>query len=93
MELCLHRPARWRVRHNQTLEGIARAFGVTARLLAAENGLFSEPAEGQVLVIPPSSDRYIVQGGESRALLCGSAERFARRNGTKHLYPGQEILL
>lgn len=93
MELRLHRPACWRVRHNQTLEGIARTFGVTARLLAAENGLSSEPSEGQVLIIPPSANLYVTQGGESRTLLCGSVDRFLRRNATARLYPGQEVML
>ena len=68
------RRAYYRVRHGQTLSSIARAFGVTARLLAAVNHLTEE-------------------GGESRTMLCGSAARFEERNGTRCLYPGQEVIL
>lgn len=87
------RRAYYRVRHGQTLSSIARAFGVTARLLAAVNHLAEEPRAGQVLFIPPSGNLYRVQGGESRAMLCGSAERFEARNGTRCLYPGQEVII
>ena len=93
MELRLNRAAVYRVRRGQSLADIARAFGVTARLLAAVNHLTKEPEEGEVLVLPPSGDRYVVRGGESRALLCGYPERFEARNGTRALYPGQEIII
>lgn len=93
MELRLYRAAVYRVKRGQSLADIARTFGVTARLLAAVNHLKKEPEEGQVLLLPPSGDRYVVRGWESRTLLCGSPERFSERNGTRALYPGQEIIL
>ena len=93
MELRLLRRPYYRVKRGQTLSEIARAFGVTPRLLAACNHLKGEPFAGQVLAIPPSGDLYRVQGGESRTLLCGSPARFFERNATHCLYPGQEVLL
>lgn len=93
VELFLIRPAYYRVKHGQDLALIARTFGVTARVLAAANRLAAEPREGEVLFIPPSGNVYVVQGGESRALLCGSSERFREKNATSFLYPRQEVML
>lgn len=93
MELRLLRRPYYRVKRGQTLSEIARAFGVTPRLLAACNHLKGEPFAGQVLAIPHSGNLYRVQGGESRTLLCGSPARFFERNATHCLYPGQEVLL
>ena len=93
MELQLIRPQTHRVCRGQTLASIARAFGVPPRLLAAQNALACEVEEGQLLTIPPAGNLYRVQGGESCTLLCGSVENFQKRNGTKFLYPTQEVLL
>lgn len=93
MELFLRRPAVWRVRRGQTLSDVARAFGVPPRLLAAVNALDCEPAEGQLLAVPPAGDLYTVRGGETKALLCGSAQRFEERNATRCLYPSQQVFL
>lgn len=93
VELSLVRPARYRVKRGQTLLAVALAFSVPPRLLAAVNHLQTEPAEGELLVIPPAENLYRVHGGESRALLCGSPERFARKNATDCLYPGQIVAL
>ena len=87
------RPALYRVKRGQTLVQVARTFGVTPRLLAAVNALKSELSEGELLVIPPEGNVYRVRGGESKALLCGSPERFETKNATRCLYPGQEVLL
>ncbi len=93
MELCLLRPALHRVRRGQTLAVISRTFGVPPRLLAAVNGLCAEPPAGTLLLIPPACNVYRVRGGETRALLCGSDEAFAQKNGTRCLYPGQIVAL
>lgn len=93
MELSLRRPAVWRVRRGQTLSDVARAFGVPPRLLAAVNALDCEPAGGQLLAVPPAGDLYTVRGGETKALLCGSAQRFEERNATRCLYPSQQVFL
>ena len=87
------RPALYRVKRGQTLAQVARTFGVTPRLLAAGNALKSELSEGELLVIPPEGNVYLVRGGESMALLCGSPDRFEKKNATRCLYPGQEVLL
>lgn len=77
----------------QTLAVIARTFGTTARAIAACNALQGEAEEGQIVLLPPSRDRYSVQGGESQTMLCGSPESFFARNGTRYLYPGATVLL
>lgn len=93
MKLELLRRTYYRVKRGQSLALIAAAFGVPPRLLASVNALHAEPEEGRVLHIPPAGNMYTVRGGESRSLLCGSAERFAARNGTNALYPTQQVLL
>ena len=52
-----------------------------------------EPPAGTLLLIPPACNVYRVRGGETRALLCGSDEAFAQKNGTRCLYPGQIVAL
>ena len=93
VELSLVRPARYRVKRGQTLLAVALAFSVPPRLLAAVNALDCEPAGGQLLAVPPAGDLYTVRGGETKALLCGSAQRFEERNATRCLYPSQQVFL
>ena len=83
----------YRVKRGQTAREIGRAFGCPLRALICLNGLAEDPREGEVLKIPPARNLYTVRGGESKALLCGSAEAFEERNGTKWLYPEQEVFL
>ena len=93
MKLFLQKRTYYRVKRGQTAREIACAFSCPLRALIAYNGLSGEPEEGQILKIPPARNLYIVRGGESQTLLCGSAEQFEKRNGTKWLYPMQEIFL
>ncbi len=86
-------PRCYRVKHGQKLCEIAAAFGVPPRLLAASNALMGEPEAGQVLFVPAAGNLYIVRGGESKSLLCGSPARFFEKNRTHCLYPGQQVLL
>lgn len=87
-------PEFYRVKRGQTLEEIARAFGLPPRVLAAENCLKAPPEEGEILRLPQETGNlYRVRGGESRAALCGSRERFLARNGTELLYPFQLVRL
>ena len=82
------------MKKGQTLSEIASVFRLTPCFLARENGLHEEVREGQVLVIPKCSrNLYVVRGGESKTLLCGSKENFEKRNATKCLYPTQTIFL
>lgn len=84
----------YRVKKGQTLSDIAKTFSRPARLVAAVNGLTEEVREGELIVIPETEGNlYTVRGGESKALLCGSEERFAERNKTDCLYPTQTVLL
>ncbi len=81
------------VKDGQTLSDIARAFCVSERILAKENGLCEPPRAGRVLHIPDArGNAYTVREGDSRALLCGSAENFERKNG-ENLYLGMRVVL
>ncbi len=92
MKLDLSRPGYYRVKRGQSLREIARVFLIPPRVLAAVNGLTAEPEEGQILSIPPSGGHlYVVRGGESKRLLCGSDEAFERKNFTSRLYPAQIV--
>ncbi len=94
MKLLLETPALYRVKRGQTLSDIARVFRIPPRLLAAYNHLSSPPEEGSVLEIPSvNGNLYLVRGGESMTLLCGSRENFIKKNMTKYLYPGQLVIL
>ena len=94
MKLSLVRTGLYRVKRGQTLCCVAHAFGLPPRVLAAENGLSEELFEGQLLKIPAAAGNlYIVRGGESRRLLCGSEENVERRNKTALLYIGQSVLI
>ena len=94
MKLSLEKPKFYRVKRGQTLEEIARAFGLPSSLLISRNDLTAAPEAGQVLLIPEGrGNLYTVRGGESKTLLCGSPERFQERNGTARLYIGQTVWL
>ncbi len=94
MDLRLIRPLRYRVKRGQTVSSIARTYSLPPALLAAANDLKEEVEAGDILLIPATEgDLYTVRGGESRALLCGSAEKFEEKNGTSLLYIGQTVLL
>ena len=94
VNLSLNFPRFYRVKKGQTLSEIASVFRVPPCLLAKQNNLTQEVQEGQVLSIPVCGrDRYVVHGGESKTLLCGSKENYESRNGTKCLYPTQVVYL
>ena len=82
----------YKVQRGQTLQEIARHFSVAERLLVKENGLTAPPIEGQILQIPKEKgNAYTVREGDSKTLLCGSEEGYARKNGTQVFYIGMEI--
>ena len=94
MKLELEQPSYYRLKKGQSLADVANVYGVPPRALAALNGLKEEPREGSVLQLPAERrDLYTVRGGESKTLLCGSAENFEKRNGTKCLNIGQTVWL
>lgn len=80
------------VQAGQSIEEIAAAFSVSARLLALENGLTEQPFAGQILRIPEETgNAYVVQAGDTKALLCGSKENYVRKNGTEIFYIGMHV--
>jgi LysM repeat protein len=84
----------YKVKDGQTLRQIAEYFSVSPFLLAKENGLAEEPFCGQVLSIPTErGNLYTIKEGDTKALLCGSEENFARKNGTDTFYIGMRIIL
>lgn len=84
----------YKVKAGQTLRDVAEAFCVSERALALSNGLKGEPFCGQVLEIPDlRGNAYTVKRGDTKALLCGSAENFLRKNGTERLYLGMRVIL
>lgn len=94
MKLSLDIPRIYRVKKGQTLSSVANAFQVPPFLLARENALEEEISEGQVLLIGPvRGNAYVVRGGESKTLLCGSPARFEELNGTSCFYIGQRVYL
>ena len=94
MKLSLYRRKSYRVKKGQSLADVASTFGLPVRLLAQENALTEEFFEGQILSIPAcEGNLYVVSGGESKTLLCGSRENFEKKNRTKLLYIGQVVVL
>lgn len=94
MKLSLVQPTYYRVKRGQTISSIAKMYGLPPRLLAAHNRLEREAEAGQVLEIPKrEGNLYVVRGGESKTLLCGSPERFEEKNGTACFYIGQTVVL
>ena len=84
----------YQVKEGQTLEKIAKTYNISPRLLVKINGLTRAPYAGQILLIPDErGNAYTVHAGESKALLCGSEESFAKKNGTDIVYPGMRIIL
>ena len=82
----------YRVKRGQKIADIARTFLMPPRVLAAFNDLSEEPQEGQILEIPEGEGNlYLVRGGESKSLLCGSPEAFEKKNRTALFYPMQMI--
>ena len=94
MKLSLIQPTYYRVKRGQTISSIAKTYDLPPRLLAFYNNLKGEVEEGQVLAIPErQGNLYVVRGGESKTLLCGSPENFERKNGTQCFYIGQTVVL
>ena len=92
--LKIERVKYYKVKAGQTLGMIAEDFSVAESLLVKENGLTEEPCEGAVLKIPSEcGNAYIAQAGDTRELLCGSAENYRRKNGTDVLYIGMRVIL
>ncbi len=82
------------VKAGQTLERIAKTFGVATYLLVKENALTSEPRVGQILRIPlERGNAYTAQPGDNKTLLCGNEENYVKKNGTDILYPGMRVIL
>lgn len=94
MKLQLKRKDFYTVKEGQTVREIARELFLPLSLLVSVNHLKSEVKKGQILYVPKNGyTMYRVEGGESKEGLCGSAEEFERKNGTKYLYPTQEVAL
>lgn len=92
--LRLEIPKYYKVKKGQTIEEIAKAFQLSAYLLVKENALKSEPFAGQMLKIPTQRGNvYTAKAGDNKALLCGSAERYEKVNGTDILYIGMRVIL
>lgn len=91
MELSFNYRLYYQVKRGQSLESVAYAFGVTPRILAAENKLEKELVCGQVLKIPATCNLYEIKGGEQKELLCGSVQAYAEKNKTTCLYPTQIV--
>jgi hypothetical protein len=84
----------YQVKEGQTLEEIADYFSVSPRVLAHENSLKSPPTAGKILWIPKErGNAYTVKEGDTPALLCGSEEAFARKNGAGIFYLGMRAIL
>ena len=82
----------YQVKEGQTLNDIARAFSVSEYLLAKSNGLRDQPYAGQILRIPSEQGNlYTVRAGDTKELLCGSAENYEKLNGTPVFYIGMRV--
>ena len=78
----------------QGVRAIAEYYSVSPFLLAKINGLTEEPKEGRLLRIPDERGNcYIVREGDTKILLCGSEENYARKNGTDIFYIGMRVIL
>ncbi len=73
---------------------IAAYYSVSPYLLAKVNGLSAPPREGEILEIPKErGNLYVVREGDTKELLCGSEENYARKNGTDIFYIGMRMIL
>ena len=82
----------YQVKRGQSLEEVADYFSVSERLLARENGLSAPPYPGQILRIPTEcGNRYTVQAGDTKELLCGNEENYRKKNGTDIFYIGMKV--
>lgn len=94
MELSLSIPDTYQVKSGQTVACIARTFSVPPSVLVKYNNLTEEVQAGQILKIPRERyNLYVVRGGESKSLLCGSPDRFLKINRTSAFYPAQIVFL
>jgi LysM repeat protein len=84
----------YKVKAGQSLREIAEAFSVAEGLLIKENGLTQAPYAGQILKIPSArGNAYIVCEGDTKELLCGSAQAYREKNGTDIFYIGMRVIL
>ncbi len=84
----------YQVKKGQSLEEIAKYFSVSEWLIVKENGLTVPIFVGQILKIPSErGDRYEVRAGDTKELLCGSAENYAKKNGTDVFYIGMRVII
>ncbi len=84
----------YKVKAGQSLKDVAEYFSVSEWLLAKENGLTEDLYAGQVLRIPKErGNRYTVQEGDTKELLCGSEENYEKKNGTDVFYIGMTVIL
>ena len=84
----------YQVKKGQTLAEIANYFSVSQFLLVKINTLSSPPFAGQILQIPSERGNiYTVQEGDTKELLCGSAENFRALNGTDVFYIGMRVII
>ncbi len=78
----------------QSLQEIAAYYSVSPYLLAVENRLTEAPKAGGILKIPARrGNAYVVREGDTKALLCGSEERYEELNGTSVFYVGMTVIV
>ena len=84
----------YKVKTGQTLEMVARAFSVAEGRIVELNHLKEELFVGQIIQIPKEQgNAYYVREGDTKELLCGSAERFRAYNGTDCFYIGMRVII
>ena len=83
----------YKVKDGQSLKSLANELSTTEYALIQANGLKEELFAGQILLLPPSRNVYVVQAGDTKSLLCGSAEKYEERNGTGIFYIGMRVRL
>ena len=86
-------PKLYKVKRGQTIKMLASELSTTAYAIVGENHLIEELFEGQLIVLPRQGALYTVQAGDTKSLLCGSDEEYARKNRTQIFYPGMRALL